>query len=122
MHALTHDIAFAWRNALKRPATSLLIVVTLALGIGANAALFSIAWKALLAPLPYADGDALVKVEQHMPALERMNAFWSRPTFEDLRAGTTTLADLAGYSQNTFPVIGSGEPAAALAGVVSANF
>ncbi|MGV3590611.1 MAG: ADOP family duplicated permease [Gammaproteobacteria bacterium] len=122
MTNLLGDIAYAWRNALKRPGASLLIVSTLALGIGANGAMFSIAWRTLLAPLPYVDGERIVKIEQHMPARDRDNAVWARPTFEDLRAGSTVLTNVAGYSENTFPVTVSGEPAAAVVGVVSANF
>jgi predicted permease len=118
----SHDLVFAWRNALKRPGMSLLIVLTLAVGIGANSAMFSVAWRALLAPLPYADGERLVKVEQHLPARDRMNAFWSLPTFEDFAAGSAVLTEVAGYSQETLPVTLADEPAAALVGVVSANF
>lgn len=52
MSALLKDIAFAWRSAFRNPGISLLIVVTLALGIGLNSAVFSVTWRVLLAPLP----------------------------------------------------------------------
>ena len=61
MNDLFQDILFAWRDALKKPGTALLIVITLALGIGANSAMFSMTWHVLFAPLPYADGERLVR-------------------------------------------------------------
>lgn len=122
MNELFHDIAFSWRNALKRPATSLLIVVTLALGIGANSAIFSMTWRVLLAPLPYADGDRLVKLEQQAPLLGWSDFGWSGPTVEDFRVQKDVFVDLAGYLQLPFTVAGGAEPRQVSAGVVSWNF
>src|SRR5690606_14233965 len=97
MNDLLQHMGFAWRSTLKRPATSLLIVFTRALGIGANSAMFSMAWHVLGAPLPYADGDSLVRLQQNDAGSGRENMPWSLPTLTDLRAGATTLSDVAGY-------------------------
>jgi len=59
METLIEDIQFAYRSFTKTPAICALIVITLALGIGVNAAIFSIVHNVLLAPLPFVDGDKL---------------------------------------------------------------
>jgi predicted permease len=105
-----HDMAFAWRNALKRPATSLLIIITLALGIGANTAMFSVAYKVLLAPLPYADGERLVRLEQNGLDYFPNDAPWSDATLADYRAQSTVFSHLVEYTQNIYTVVGQGDP------------
>lgn len=122
MNELITDLAFAWRSALKRPANSLLIVLTLALGIGVNSAMFSITYQVLLAPLPYEDGDRLVKLEQQAPRLGRFDMSWSGPTIEDFRAQGTAFSELAGYLQLPFTVAGAAEPRQVSAGVSDWNF
>src|SRR5690606_30977194 len=110
MNDLLQHMGFAWRSTLKRPATSLLIVFTLALGIGANSAMFSMAWHVLGAPLPYADGDRLVLLEQHDTGNGRENIPWSLPTLDDLRAGAAVFTDVVGYFQTEYPLYGNGDP------------
>ncbi|MGV3590610.1 MAG: ADOP family duplicated permease [Gammaproteobacteria bacterium] len=117
MSVLLRDIAFAWRNALAKPATSLLIVVTLALGIGANTAIFSMAWHVLLAPLPYPDGERLVALQQN-----EENAFWSYPTLEDFRAQNTVFTELLEYKQYSLTFVGRGEPYQGDAGIVTGTY
>jgi predicted permease len=121
MNELVHDISFAWRNALRNPAISLLIVVTLALGIGLNSAVFSVTWRVLLAPLPYADSEQLVVIEQHKPVTGRSNVRWSKPTIDDVRSMSTTLADVASYSQDPHIIAGKDEPWSGNVGVASWN-
>lgn len=115
-------LRFAWRSTLKQPALSILIVLTLALGIGANTAMFSAAWEVMAAPLPYAEGDQLILIKQNIPGRGRIDAFWSLPTFQDVRAQSNLLADVAGYEQQSLPIVKAGEPVSALTGIVSANF
>ncbi|HWK53191.1 MAG TPA: ADOP family duplicated permease [Hyphomicrobiales bacterium] len=122
MNDLLHDIAFAWRNALKRPATSLLIVATLALGIGVNTAMFSAAWPVLLAPLPYADGERLVKLDQAELAEDIPDSWWSVPTFLDIAAQSTVFSDLLEYSRQRYTLNGPAGPDLLSAGVVNWNW
>lgn len=122
MNELMHDIAFAWRNALQKPATALLIVLTLALGIGANTAIFSMAWNVLLAPLPYTDGERLVVLRQNEASKGREGFSWSNPTLNDLRDQNTVFSDLLEYNSEDLTFVGQGEPYHGLAGVVTASF
>jgi len=122
MSAVLQDIAFAWRAALKRPGTSLLIVVTLALGIGANTAMFSVAYRVLLAPLPYADGERLVRLEQNGMEYFPRDAPWSDPTLNDYRTQNTVFSHLVDYTQNIFTLVGQGEPWQVNVGIVSSDF
>lgn len=122
MSALVQDLVFGWRNARRRPATALLIVVTLALGIGVNVAMFSVAWQVLLAPLPYADADKLVKLEQREARNGQRDFGWSMPTFEDFDQLDAVFSDLVQYDQVPYSVLGAGEPYVAQSGVVSANY
>jgi len=122
MNPLLHDIAFAWRNALKRPATSLLIIVTLALGIGANTAIFSMAWHVLLAPLPYADGERLVRMVQHEQVEGAGIRPWSRFTFEDVKTQSDVFEVMTHYAQNSLTLLRDGQPRQVDAGEVAWNY
>jgi hypothetical protein len=121
MNELLQDLRFAWRNALKQPGTALLIIVTLALGIGLNSAVFSVTWRVLLAPLPYVDSDRLMLIEQNKPVAGRSNVRWSTPTIDDLRTMSTTLVDVASYEQQEHTIVGKGDPQFGTIGVASWN-
>src|SRR5688572_29607967 len=121
MSDFIHDLAFAWRNALRRPATALLIVVTLALGIGANTAMFSVAYHVLLAPLPYAEGDRLVRLTQQAQVTGTGASAWSSVTFADLQTQNTVFEELAFYEINSFTMLGRDVPEQVSAGEVSSN-
>src|SRR5262245_53233465 len=66
---LLNDLRFAWRNAIRRPAFTLLVVLTLALGIGVNSAVFALLDAVLVRPLPYRDPSSLVFMWQTLPRL-----------------------------------------------------
>ena len=78
MDALFADVRFALRQFTKRPLFTLVVVVTLALGIGGNAAIFTVADQVLLQPLPYADPQRLVRVYTQFPGLD-FDKFWMSP-------------------------------------------
>jgi predicted permease len=122
MNDLFQDILFAWRNALKKPATVLLIILTLALGIGVNTAMFSMAWRVLLAPLPYADADRLVKLEQNEALNNQLDLAWSIPTFDDFGKLNDVFSTLLQYQQFPYTVLGADEPYLAQTGIVSWNY
>lgn len=110
MTHLALDITTAWRNALKNPVISLLIVVTLALGIGLNSAVLSVAWRVLLAPLPYADEEQLITLKQHKPLAGRSDIRWSRPTIDDVLTMGSSFSDVASYEQMDMIIAGTDSP------------
>jgi putative ABC transport system permease protein len=122
MDDFNQDMISAWRNTLKRPGTSLLIIVTLALGIGVNIAIFSMTWHTLLAPLPYSDGERLVTLGQNEASGTRVNFGWSNPTLRDFREQNTVFSELLEYNQWSLTFVGRGEPYRGRAGIVTANF
>ncbi|MET0619992.1 MAG: ABC transporter permease [Thermoanaerobaculia bacterium] len=100
MGALMQDLKYALRTLAKSPGFTLTAVATLALGIGANTAIFSVIQGVLLAPLPYPDATRLAALEVNLSA----------PELSDLRAGTRSFAAMGGASPMTFDLTGVGEP------------
>ena len=108
MDSLLHDLRFAMRTLLKSPGFTLIAVVTLALGIGANTAIFSVVNAALLRPLPYPDAERLVRVYS---AQEGDRSTVSPPDFADWRAQAGVFEHAAALnSSSDFTLTGSDEP------------
>ncbi len=105
---------------VKRPAFAIVAIVTLALGIGANTAIFSVVNAVLLRPLPYATPDRIVRLWEQSARGGRMAL--SGPNFVDFRQRATTLDPLAVYGGNTETVLGGTEPVFAEAFAVSDGF
>ncbi|HMB52836.1 MAG TPA: ABC transporter permease [Thermoanaerobaculia bacterium] len=95
MHALLHDLRYAWRKLAKNPGFTAVAVFTLALGIGANTAIFSVVDGVLLSPLPYDDPEQLVFVWDRMIQTENLKAPMSAPDFADLDREVGAFAGLA---------------------------
>jgi predicted permease len=93
---LVHDLRFAWRLILKQPGFTLIAVVSLAFGIGANTAIFSIFNTAILRPLPVASPDRVVALNS-VEAKHRFPTF-SYPNYRDLRDRNQVFSGLIGYS------------------------
>ncbi len=110
MEALLQDIRHAGRALLKTPGFTLVAVVTLALGIGANTAIFSVVNGVLLAPLPYREPDRLVTVNHYYPSLNNMRAPVSVPGFRDYSARTDVFASAAVENSIAMNLTGGGEP------------
>ncbi|HEY8021157.1 MAG TPA: ABC transporter permease [Thermoanaerobaculia bacterium] len=89
------DLRYGFRRVVQSPGFSAVVILTLALGIGANTALFSVIDAVLLRPLPYADPDRLVTVEHHYPSLNDLKAPVSAPGFRDYSGRTHLFASVA---------------------------
>lgn len=104
------ELNVAVRALLKRPAFSGVAVVTLALGLGANIAIFTVVNAVLLRPLPYPDSDRIVTLRHHAPGLD-LPELQSSPGLIDLyRDGARTLTRLGGYEAGDRNLTGSGRP------------
>src|SRR5580765_523297 len=119
---LAQDVRFALRNLRKYPSYTAVVLLTLALGIGANTAIFSVVHAVLLRPLPYANGDRLVEVRQQQPKIGLANVGVSVKEIADYRAQTGSLDAVVEYHQMSFNLLGRGEASRVQTGVVSANF
>ena len=112
------DIRFAFRSLARVKGLAITVVVTLALGIGANAAIFSVVRGVLLRPLVNRDEDRLIYIRQSAPGMGTENAVFSVPEIQDLRARIRTLNAFGDFSTIQFTMIGLGEPRVVRAGVV----
>src|SRR5512133_1081462 len=119
MDTLGQDIRYAVRRLLKNPGFTIVAAATLALGIGANSAIFSVAYGVLLKPLPYADPDRLVAL-YHLSEGHRTTM--SGPNFVDVRKLSQTLGDAAAIARSRVILTGRGEPARLDGAEVSASF
>jgi putative ABC transport system permease protein len=95
---MINDLRYAFRTLRRSPAFALSAILALALGIGANTAVFSVVYAVLLKPLPYAEPDRLVKLSEFNATQGMDDGRVSRGTFIDWRTRTKTLDDVAAYS------------------------
>ena len=116
------DIRYGARVLLKNPTFSIVAIITLALGIGANAAIFSSVNGVLLKGLPYTDGDELVILRQEAPLARVKNMQFSVHDISDLKDQNSSFSSMVEYHSMTFILYGKGEPERVRTGVVSANF
>ena len=122
MQTLWTDLIYAFNNFRKNPGITLLIVATLGLGIGANSAIFSMVYNVLLGPLPFADGDRLVKVQTNRPNLGQYDVPTSVQTLFDYEAQSEALEEVFEYHQMSFTLLGHGDPSFVQTGVVSWDY
>jgi putative ABC transport system permease protein len=121
MEALLQDIRFAIRSLRHSPGFSIVAILTLALGIGANTAIFSVVNGVLLAPLPYRDPGRLVIVHHFYPSLH-LRASVSVPGFRDYSARTDIFSSATVENGMGMNLTGSGQPERVLAMRVSGDF
>ena len=122
MQTLIEDLQFTFRSLLKTPAICALIVITLALGIGANAAIFSMVYNVLMAPLPFDEGERLIKINTNNPKINRNDVQVSVATMFDYREKNKHLSHLVDYHQMSFTLLGHGAPMNLTTGTVSGDF
>ena len=120
---LLTDFRYAFRSLLRARGLSLTVVLTLALGIGANAAIFSVVRGVLLKPLVNDDEEHLLYIRQTAAGRGTdVNANFSVPEINDLKNGLKTITKLGDFSTLDFTLVGLGEPRVVRAGVVSGSF
>ena len=114
------DLKYAWRGLSHSPGFSALAVVTLALGLGATTAIFSVVYGVLLQPLPFPQPDRLMAVWEVV--LDGRHARLADPNFDDFRDRNHSFSGMAKYASVVESVTGLGEPERARAAIVSRDF
>ena len=116
------DLKVALRSLLRAKGLAVTVVLTLALGIGANAAIFSVVRGVLLRPLVNRDEDRLIYIRQSALGIGEENAAFSVPELQDLRSGVRTVTEFGDFSTIGFTMVGLGEPREVRAGVVGGSY
>jgi len=116
------DLRFAAHSLTRTPGLAIAVVLTLSLGIGANAAIFTLVRGVLLKPLVNRDEDRLIYIRQSAPGIGVEDAAFSVPEFQDLRASVKTVSAFGDFSGMDFTMIGLGEPRSIHGGVVGGNY
>ena len=122
LEQLGQDVRYALRAYRRNPGFALAAVATLALGIGANSAIFSVVHGVLLQALPYGGGERLVRLRADAPGANAEDRAFSPLEMEDLRTQSRTLEGVVEYHNMWFVLLGRPEPERVATGVVSANF
>jgi putative ABC transport system permease protein len=122
MSSLITDFRFALRSLARVKGLAITIMVTLALGIGANAAIFSVVRGVLLRPLVNEDEERLLYIRQSARGIGAENAAFSVPELQDLRTRVKTLTAIGDFSTIDFTMVGLGEPRVVRAGVVGGSY
>ena len=122
LESLGQDVRFAFRLLRRNPGYAGAVVAALALGIGANTAIFSVVRGVLLRELPYQQPGRLVVLHQHKPLAPEEDQGFSVPDLEDLRRRNHSFSGFAEYHSMWFNLLGHAEPERVQTGVVSANF
>jgi putative ABC transport system permease protein len=122
MEKLFNDVRYAIRSLISHRGFTLIAVITLALGIGANTAIFSVVNALLLRPLPFTEPDRLVQVWEMLSKLGRNSGQASYPNFADWREQNQVFEQLAAYTDRTFNLTGAGEPERIQGALVSPAF
>src|SRR5438309_2011902 len=116
------DFKQAARSLFRSKGLSITVVLTLALGIGANAAIFGLVRGVLLRPLVNRDEERLVYIRQSAPGTKTENTAFSVPELEDLRTGVKGINDFGDFSTIGFTALGLGQPRELRAGVVNGAY
>jgi predicted permease len=116
------DLKFALRSLARTKGLTATVVLTLALGIGANAAIFTLVRGVLLRPLVNRDENRLIYIRQSAAGIGVENVAFSVPEIQDLRARVKTLTEFGDFSTIGFTMVGLGEPREVRAGVVNGTY
>ena len=116
------DLRTAFKSLKRTPGLAITVIITLALGIGANAAIFTLVRGVLLKPLVNRDEGTLIYIRQSAPGLDEKNTNFSVPEIQDLKNGVHSIREFGDFSVIGFTMIGLGEPREVQAGVVGGNY
>src|SRR6202161_2764889 len=116
------DIRNAFHSLMRSKGLSTIVILTLALGIGANAAIFTLVRGVLLKPLVNRDENRLVYIRKSALGLGDDNTTFSVPEIKDIEGSVHSLSEFGDFSQMDFTMIGLGEPRGVRGGVVSGNY
>jgi len=119
---MLQEVRFAARSLWKRPGFSVVVVLTLALGVGANTAVFSVINAVLLRPLPYRDADRVVTLWQNNTKAGIAQNGVSPANFMDWSEQTSSFEAIAGIEPSGFSLVGDGEPERFRASLVTSGF
>ena len=119
---LGQEMRVAWRSLRRAKGFTLTVVATLALGIGANAAIFSVVRGVLLRPLVNRGEDRLIYVRQSAPGFGAANTTFSMPEISDFKSRARTISAFGDFSTIDFTLLGFGEPRVVQAGVVGGSY
>jgi putative ABC transport system permease protein len=120
--SFVRDLRVAANSLIRTPGLAIAVVLTLALGIGANAAIFTLVRGVLLKPLVNRGEDRLIYIRQSAPGIGDENATFSVPEIQDLRASVKTVSAFGDFSAMDFTMIGLGEPRSIQGGVVGGTY
>jgi putative ABC transport system permease protein len=120
--SFVRDLRVAAYSLIRTPGLVIAVVLTLALGIGANAAIFTLVRGVLLKPLVNRDENRLIYIRQSAPGIGEDNAAFSVPELQDLRASVKTVSAFGDFSTMGFTMIGLGEPRSIRGGVVGGTY
>src|SRR6516165_10224713 len=110
MTTLFQDVRYGLRMLVKKPTFTIVAVLTLALGVGANTAIFSIVNAVLLRPLPYPDPNRLVRVFFNEPGVGLRDVRFSKPELDDLQTRSGVFEDVSPIFEGSEDVTGAGQP------------
>src|SRR5947208_6082718 len=120
--SFVNDLRVAVRSLARTRGLAVTVVLTLALGIGANSAIFTLVRGVLLKPLVNRDEDRLIYIRQSAPGMHDENTTFSVPEIQDLRTSIKTLSAFGDFSTMGFTMIGLGEPRSIQGGVVGGTY
>ncbi len=120
--SFVRDLRVAAHSLIRTPGLAIAVVLTLALGIGANAAIFTLVRGVLLKPLVNRGEDRLIYIRQSAPGIGNDDAAFSVPEIQDLRTNVKTLSAFGDFSDMNFTMVGLGEPRSIRGGVVGGTY
>ncbi len=120
--AFFRDLRVAFHSLMRSKGLAIIVTLTLALGIGANAAIFTLVRGVLLKPLVNRDEDRLIYIRQSAPGLGADNTTFSVPELKDLEANIHSVSEFGDFSTMGFTMIGLGEPRGVQGGVVGGTY
>jgi putative ABC transport system permease protein len=116
------DLRIAFRSLMRSKGLATIVILTLALGIGANAAIFTLVRGVLLKPLVNRDENRLMYIRQSAPSMGEDNTTFSVPEIKDIEASVHSVSEFGDFSTMNFTMVGLGEPRVVQGGVAGGNY